>query len=133
MDLQRVEQRLEHALACEVLARHNVEGQLKELQRFVVDVSQLAPAEARAALASKADEIQKEWRAEKKGLKMLEELELQAAETWVEERGLGPSELEMLPSCEQRGDHLFVEPEVAVSPKRHGQTTGIKELIPGHA
>ena len=38
----------------------------------MVDVSQLAPAEARAALASKAEEIQKDWRAEKKGIKMLE-------------------------------------------------------------
>ena len=38
----------------------------------MVDVSQLAPAEARAALASKADEIQRERRAEKRGLKMLE-------------------------------------------------------------
>lgn len=47
---------------------------------------------------------------------LAQELEQHAKEEWLQELGLGPSDLQMLPSCEPRGDHLFVEPSEAISP-----------------
>lgn len=54
-----------------------------------------------------------------------QEVELQANEEWAEELGLGPSELQMLTSCEQRGDHLFVEP---VSPHAAGASPKVRRF-----